>query len=113
MLGTLDRPDAGEIHFDEKRIDNLPRSQRDRFRNQQIGMIFQFYHLLPELTTLENVLAPRMIGAGWWNYFRTRSTMRAEAVELLETVGLGHRLHHKPSELSGGEMQRAAIAREL
>ncbi len=113
LLGTLDRPDAGEIHFDEKRIDNLPRSQRDRFRNQQIGMIFQFYHLLPELTTLENVLAPRMIGAGWWNYFRTRSTMRAEAVELLETVGLGHRLHHKPSELSGGEMQRAAIARAL
>jgi lipoprotein-releasing system ATP-binding protein len=113
LLATLDRPDDGEIVFDGKRIDQLSRRDRDRFRNQQIGMIFQFYHLLPELTTLENVLAPRMIGANWWRYLRTRSEMKRDACDLLETVGLSHRLHHKPSELSGGEMQRAAIARAL
>jgi lipoprotein-releasing system ATP-binding protein len=113
LLATLDKPDAGEITFDGKRVDTLPRAERDRFRNQQIGMIFQFYHLLPELTTLENVLAPRMIGAGWWGYFRDRNAMKTDAMNLLETVGLSHRLHHKPCELSGGEMQRAAIARAL
>ncbi len=113
LLATLDKPDAGEISFDGKRVDTLARGERDRFRNQQIGMIFQFYHLLPELTTLENVLAPRMIGTGWWGYFRERAAMKADATDLLETVGLSHRLHHKPCELSGGEMQRAAIARAL
>jgi len=76
-------------------------------------MIFQFYHLLPELTTLENVLSPLMIGQGTLNYFLHRRRHRAAAAELLETVGLGHRLKHKPRELSGGEMQRAAIARAL
>ena len=64
LLGTLDAADAGEIHFDGRRIDNLPAHERDALRNTQFGMIFQFYHLLPELTTLENVLAPLMIGAG-------------------------------------------------
>jgi lipoprotein-releasing system ATP-binding protein len=113
LLATLDRPDAGEIHFEGRRIDNLSRNRRDQFRNREIGMIFQFYHLLPELTTLENVLAPLMIGMGWWSWLWSRSTAREEASELLATVGLGHRLHHKPSELSGGEMQRAAIARAL
>ncbi|MDZ4849243.1 MAG: ABC transporter ATP-binding protein [Pirellulaceae bacterium] len=113
LLATLDRPDTGEVHFDGKRIDNLPRSERDLFRNQQLGMIFQFYHLLPELTALENVLAPQMIGAGIWRYLRQRSALRAQATEILETVGLAHRLHHKPNELSGGEMQRTAIARAL
>ena len=76
-------------------------------------MIFQFYHLLPELTTLENVLSPLMIADGAWNYLRNRRKHRATAMGLLETVGLGHRLKHKPRELSGGEMQRAAIARAL
>ncbi len=113
LLATLDRPDAGEVSFDGSRIDNLPRSERDIFRNQQLGMIFQFYHLLPELTTLENVLAPQMIGAGIWRYLRQRSTFKNRARAMLELVGLGHRLSHKPSELSGGEMQRTAIARAL
>ncbi len=113
LLGTLDAPDQGEIFFDGERIDNLPRRRRDVFRNSQLGMIFQFYHLLPELTALQNVVMPMMIQQGFWNYCRNRSRIRQRAVQLLTRVGLEHRLSHKPRELSGGEMQRAAIARAL
>jgi lipoprotein-releasing system ATP-binding protein len=113
LLGTLDAPDQGEIHFDGRRIDNLPVPERDALRNKRIGMIFQFYHLLPELSTLENVLSPLMIADGVWKYLKNRKKHRATAMGLLETVGLSHRLNHKPRELSGGEMQRAAIARAL
>lgn len=113
ILGTLDGPDAGEVHFAGRRIDNLPVAQRDRVRNRQIGMIFQFYHLLPELTALENVLSPLMIASSVWHYWRRKREHTARAQELLELVGLGHRLTHRPRELSGGEMQRAAIARAL
>jgi lipoprotein-releasing system ATP-binding protein len=113
LLGTLDAPDSGEVHFDGRRIDNLPCGQRDALRNRSFGMIFQFYHLLPELSALENVLAPAMIASGAWSYYRRRREFMAAATRLLETVGLGHRLKHRPRELSGGEMQRAAIARAL
>ena len=113
LLCTLDAPDQGEIHYAGRRIDNLPARGRDALRNRQFGMIFQFYHLLPELSTLENVLMPLMIRHGVWSYLRHRREHRARAEELLETVGLSHRLKHKPRELSGGEMQRAAIARAL
>lgn len=113
VLGTLDSPDQGEICFDGQRIDQLPGADRDLLRNRYFGMIFQFYHLLPELTTLENVLAPLMIAENVWGFFRRRKQHKAVALQLLETVGLGHRLKHLPSELSGGEMQRAAIARAL
>ena len=113
LLGTLDQPDQGEIHFAGERIDNLARHKRDIYRNQKLGMIFQFYHLLPELTVLENVLAPCMIGKSIWQYFNQRKEIRERAEHLLETVGLSHRIRHKPRELSGGEMQRAAIARAL
>ncbi len=113
LLGTLDAPDQGEIYFDGQRIDNLPRRQRDRFRNSKLGMIFQFYHLLPEVSALQNVLMPMMIQQGFWGYLKHRTAIRARARELLVRVGLEHRLHHKPRELSGGEMQRAAIARAL
>jgi lipoprotein-releasing system ATP-binding protein len=113
LLGTLDAPTSGEVHYHGRRIDNLPAATRERIRNDQIGMIFQFYHLLPELTTLENVLAPLMIGQSAWNYWRQRREFVGRATKLLETVGLGHRLKHRPRELSGGEMQRAAIARAL
>jgi lipoprotein-releasing system ATP-binding protein len=113
LLGTLDAPDAGEIHFEGRRIDNLPARARDALRNREIGMIFQFYHLLPELTTLENVLAPRMISDGVVRYWLHRREHVEEAKAVLELVGLSHRLTHKPRELSGGEMQRAAIARSL
>jgi lipoprotein-releasing system ATP-binding protein len=113
LLGTLDAPDSGEIHFDNRRIDNLPPRQRDLLRNRQIGLIFQFYHLLPELTALENVLSPLMISQGVWSYWRQRREHLARATELLNLVKLSHRLTHKPRELSGGEMQRTAIARAL
>jgi lipoprotein-releasing system ATP-binding protein len=113
LLCTLDAPDSGEICFEGHRIDNLPSAGRDILRNRYFGMVFQFYHLLPELTTLENVLAPAMIGEGVLGYWRRRRSFRERAREMLELVGLGHRLKHKPRELSGGEMQRTAIARAL
>jgi lipoprotein-releasing system ATP-binding protein len=113
LLGTLDSPDDGEVFFDGHRVDHLPSSSRDLLRNKHLGMIFQFYHLLPELTTLENVLAPALIAESTFGYWRRRTAYRRRAAELLELVDLGHRAHHKPRELSGGEMQRAAIARAL
>ena len=113
LLGTLDAPDSGEVRFDGRRIDNLPARERDALRNRQFGMIFQFYHLLPELSALENVLAPLMITEGVVSYWRRRRQHVETATRLLETVKLAHRLKHKPRELSGGEMQRAAIARAL
>ena len=113
LLGTLDAPDQGEIYYEGRRIDNLDAKSRDTLRNRTIGMIFQFYHLLPELNTLENVLTPLMITHGVWSFLRHRRRLRARATELLEMVGLDHRLKHRPCELSGGEMQRAAIARAL
>ncbi len=113
LLGTLDRPDEGEIEFSGQRIDNLPTRQRDRFRNKSLGMIFQFYHLLPELSVLENITAPAMISHGVFSYWRNRRAIRKRAEELIEMVGLTHRIKHRPNELSGGEMQRTAIARAL
>jgi lipoprotein-releasing system ATP-binding protein len=113
VLATLDAPDAGEIRFEGHRIDNLPAAGRDILRNKYFGMVFQFYHLLPELTTLENVLAPAMIAEGAIGYWRRRRVYRERAREMLALVSLEHRLRHKPRELSGGEMQRAAIARAL
>jgi lipoprotein-releasing system ATP-binding protein len=113
LLGTLDAPSDGEVHFLDQRIDNLPASLRERLRNEQFGMIFQFYHLLPELTMLENVLTPLMISQSTLSYWFNRRKLTQRAKELLELVGLSHRLKHKPRELSGGEMQRVAIARAL
>jgi lipoprotein-releasing system ATP-binding protein len=113
VLATLDVPDEGEIHFEGHRIDRLAAKGRDILRNHHFGMIFQFYHLLPELTALENVMAPLMIGHGALSYLRQRKRFRRQAEELLGRVGLSHRLRHRPRELSGGEMQRAAIARAL
>jgi lipoprotein-releasing system ATP-binding protein len=113
LLATLDAPDSGEIRFEGHRIDNLPSAGRDILRNKYFGMVFQFYHLLPELTMLENVLVPAMIGQSVLGYCLHRRTNRERAREMLELVGLGHRLKHKPRELSGGEMQRTAIARAL
>lgn len=113
LLGTLDRPDAGTITLEGRRIDDLPNRERDRLRNQTFGFIFQFYHLLPELTTLENVLAPAMIGHSIFGWWRQRKQWQRRGGALLERVGLGHRLNHRPRELSGGEMQRTAIARAL
>lgn len=113
LLGTLDAPCEGEIHFHGERIDNISARRRDRLRNLKFGLIFQFYHLLPELTTLENVLMPRMISDGIFRYWANKKRHVERAKHLLEIVGLSHRLTHRPSELSGGEMQRTAIARAL
>ncbi len=113
LLGTLDRPDHGRIHLNGERIDNLPAERRDQLRNKTFGFIFQFYHLLPELTTLENVLVPQMIAHSVLGWFARRGEMRRLAAHWLDRVGLRHRLKHRPRELSGGEMQRAAIARAL
>ena len=113
LLGTLDAPDEGSVYLDGRRIDHLPAPQRDELRNHTFGFIFQFYHLLPELNTLENVLMPMMIGASVWGWLGQRKAYKKQAAALLDKVGLSHRLRHKPRELSGGEMQRAAIARAL
>jgi lipoprotein-releasing system ATP-binding protein len=113
LLGTLDRPDHGVIELDGRRIDDLPGKQRDKLRNQTFGFIFQFYHLLPEFTALENVLMPHLIGQSVLSWLGARRQLKTRAEGWLDRVGLGHRLHHKPRELSGGEMQRAAIARAL
>ncbi len=113
LLGTLDQPDRGSILLDGERIDNVPARRRDQLRNGTFGFIFQFYHLLPELTALENVLTPALIRHSAWGWLWQRRQLRRRAIELCERVGLGQRLHHRPRELSGGEMQRAAIARAL
>ena len=113
LMGLLDVPDAGEVRLEGSRIDHLPSSRRDRIRNTALGMVFQAYHLLPELTALENVLAPLMVRHGVMEWLRTSAAARDSARTLLDRFGLGQRLRHKPRQLSGGEMQRVAIARAL
>jgi lipoprotein-releasing system ATP-binding protein len=113
VLGLLDAPDGGTVALDGRRIDDGSDRRRDMLRNETFGFIFQFYHLLPELSAQENVMMPQLIRHGLGAYLARRRAIRREATELLERVGLGHRLTHYPAELSGGEMQRAAIARAL
>jgi lipoprotein-releasing system ATP-binding protein len=113
LLGTLDAPDSGAIYLDGARIDNQSAKAREQLRNRTFGYIFQFYHLLPELSTLHNVLMPAYIASSTLEWWKTKSQWKARAEELLRKVGLTHRLKHRPRELSGGEMQRAAVARAL
>ena len=107
IVGTLEKPTSGSIIFDGKRVDNLPDREMARFRNDNIGFVFQFHQLLPEFTALENVMIPAMIGGA--------SNREAEkrAHELLGYLGLTTRETHKPAQLSGGEKQRVAVARAL
>jgi len=107
VLGTLDAPTAGSIAFDGKPIETMDDAEVARFRNRTIGFVFQFHYLLPEFSALENVMMPALIQ----RLSRSEATRRAK--ELLDSVGLGHRLDHKPGELSGGEQQRVALARAL
>lgn len=107
LLSGLDKPDSGKVFFDGKDIFNYGDEKLSKFRNQNIGFIFQFHHLLPEFTALENTAIPLMIGGK----SLTRSVERAK--ELLNSVGLSKRFDHKPAELSGGEQQRVAVARAL
>ncbi len=113
LLGLLDSPDIGEVRLEGKRIDHLPAKTRDDLRNRIFGFVFQFYHLLPELSLIENVLSPLMIRYSTWEYWKRRHELKERACDLLTQVGLGHRMKHKPNQVSGGELQRAAIARSL
>jgi lipoprotein-releasing system ATP-binding protein len=113
LMGLLDAADSGFIDLDGVRIDGLSAVRRDRLRNTAIGMVFQSYHLLPELDALENVLAPLMVRHGVLDWLRVRRQAHDTARGLLDRFGLGGRLRHKPRQLSGGEMQRVAIARAL
>ena len=113
LIGGLDRPSEGSVQFDERNIYKLRGGALDRYRNRHVGFVFQSYHLLPELTALENVLTGAMIRSSIVGWPMRRSEARTRAVELLQRVGLGDRLRHRPSKLSGGERQRVAIARAL
>ena len=107
ILGTLDRPTAGELCIRSVDVLHLPEPELARFRNRNIGFVFQFHHLLPEFTALENVMLPALISQDH------NSETEAQAIDLLRRVGLGERLRHRPGELSGGECQRVAVVRAL
>jgi lipoprotein-releasing system ATP-binding protein len=107
ILGSLDRANSGEIWINNERIDTLKEKELAKFRNQHIGFVFQFHHLLPEFTALENVCIPGWIAG------TNKNELEARALKLLKILGLQDRASHKPSELSGGEQQRVAVARAL
>jgi lipoprotein-releasing system ATP-binding protein len=107
ILGTLDRPDSGQILINGEEVSQLPARKLAQFRNQNIGFVFQFHHLLPEFTALENVCIPAFIGG------IPEAQAKTSAKELLDYLGLSDRMEHKPSQLSGGEQQRVAVARAL
>lgn len=107
ILGTLLSPDAGNLIIDGTDVLSLSEKKLSAFRNKKIGFVFQFHHLLPEFTSLENIMLPAFIAGG------SKKEAKSQALALLETVGLKERANHKPSELSGGEQQRVAIARAI
>src|SRR5687768_8077146 len=107
ILGTLDLPTSGSIKFDGEELTRMSAARLAEFRNRKIGFVFQFHHLLPEFTALENVMMPALIQR------ISRRVAERRAADILGRVGLGHRLTHKPSQLSGGEQQRVALARAM
>ena len=107
ILGTLDKPDTGDVFLHNKNITHLQGTQLSSFRNKHIGFVFQFHHLLPEFSALENVCIPG------WIATTDKAAVRKKALELLALLGLSHRLENKPNQLSGGEQQRVAVARAL
>jgi ABC-type lipoprotein export system ATPase subunit len=108
VVGALDKADGGEILVEGRDIENLKEDELAAYRNTTVGFIFQLHHLLPQCTILENVLVPTLAAPK-----EKREAARGRAEELLQAVGLKHRLHHRPAELSGGERQRVAVARSL
>ena len=108
VIGLLDKIDGGKIFIDGKEVDVLSDAEKDRLKNKMLGFVFQFHYLLPEFTALENVMLPALI-----DDFSNKFELEKRAMELLKSVGLEERVHHKPSQLSGGEKQRVAIARAL
>jgi lipoprotein-releasing system ATP-binding protein len=113
LLGGLDRPDRGKVFFQDEDVFAMDESQLNAYRSRHIGFVFQFYHLLPELTALENVLIAAMIRRSLISWPGARGEQFKRAGQLLKRLGLGDRLKHRPAELSGGERQRVAIARAL
>jgi lipoprotein-releasing system ATP-binding protein len=107
ILGTLDRPDTGKLYIDNIEVSGLSNKNLSTFRNQKIGFIFQFHHLLGEFDAIENVCIPAFIAG------TARKDAEKRATELLQLLGLGDRMNHKPNQLSGGEQQRVAVARAL
>lgn len=107
LIGTLDKPTGGSIRFNGEELVKMSEKRLSAFRNRHIGFVFQFHQLLPEFTALENIIIPALIAG------RDRKESEKEALELLETMGLKERAHHKPAEMSGGENQRVAVARAL
>jgi lipoprotein-releasing system ATP-binding protein len=113
LLGLLDQPTSGQVFYRGRAVQTLSARERARLRHREIGFVFQFYHLIPELSALQNVKLGQMMLKTPLQYLRERKAIHARAAQLLENVGLGDRLDHRPSELSGGERQRVAIARAL
>ena len=107
ILGTLDKPDKGEVFLHQQNVTGLQGNNLASFRNRHIGFVFQFHHLLPEFSALENVCIP-----GWLSN-KNKTEVKARATELLKILGLSHRMENKPTQLSGGEQQRVAVARAL
>lgn len=113
ILGGLDRPDKGSVSFEGRDLSRIRARALNRYRNETVGFVFQFYHLLDELTVLENVLLPAMVSRSISGWFVARRAARRRAQELLEQMSLSDRARHKPYQLSGGERQRVAIGRAL
>jgi lipoprotein-releasing system ATP-binding protein len=113
ILGAVDTPDRGTVRFTGLEIGTQPPRWRHEYRNRSVGFVFQFYHLLPELNVLENILLPCMVGSSVLGWLSGRGAARAAAQAIMAKVGLAERATHRPKELSGGERQRAAIARAL
>jgi len=113
IMGLLDKPDSGQLHFDGQDLFALPGRRQDSLRNREIGFVFQFYHLLPELTLAENIMLPGMVGSSIFNWPRNKRKIREKTQELLKAINLEDRAGQWPNTLSGGERQRTAIARAL